>query len=65
MSNLQKSKRFDLNDTYQYLDDIFIINPEFEEHFPDIYPAELRLNKANTLNIENSFLNLHKKLLVI
>ena len=53
MSNLQKSKRFDLidkfNDTSRYLDDIFTIdNPEFAEHIPDIYPRELQLNKANT-----------------
>ena len=42
MSNLQKSKRFDLidtfNDTSRYLDDIFTVyNPEFAEHIPDIY----------------------------
>ena len=52
MSNLQKSKRFDLidkfNDTSRYLDDIFTIdNPAFPEHIPDIYPRELQLNKAN------------------
>ena len=46
MSNLQKSKRFDLidkfNDTSWYLDDIFTIdNPTFAEHIPDIYPREL------------------------
>ena len=51
MSDLQNSKRFDLidmfNDTSRYLDDIFTIdNPEFEKHIPDIYPAELQLNKA-------------------
>ena len=39
MSNLQKSKRFDLidkfNDTSRYLDHIFTIdNPEFAEYFP-------------------------------
>ena len=43
MSNLQKSKWFDLidkfNDTSRYLNDILIIdNPEFAEHIPDIYP---------------------------
>ena len=48
MSELQKSKRFDLidmfNDTSKYLDDIFNIdNPEFD-------PAEFQLNKANTSN---------------
>ena len=42
MSDLQKSKRFDLidmfNDTSRYLDDIFTIdNPEFEKHISDIY----------------------------
>ena len=63
MSDLQKSKRFDLidmfNDTSRYLDDIFTIdNPEFEKHISDIYPAELQLNKANTSDKETSFLDL-------
>ena len=58
MSDLQKSKRFDLidmfNDTSRYLDDIFTIdNPEFEKHIPDIYPAELQLNKANTSLVQD------------
>ena len=66
MSDLQKSKRFDLidmfNDTSRYLDDIFTIdNPEFEKHIPDIYPAELQLNKANTSDKETSFLDLDIK----
>ena len=66
MSNLQKSKRFDLidkfNDTSRYLDDIFTIdNPEFAEHIPDIYPRELHLNKANTWDKETSFLDLNFK----
>ena len=52
MSNLQKSKRFDLMDkfkeTSRYLDDLFTIdNPAIAEHIPDIYPRELQLNKAN------------------
>ena len=68
MSDLQKSKRFDLidmfNDTSQYLDDIFTIdNPEFEKHIPDIYPAELQLNKANTSDKETSFLDLNIKVI--
>ena len=47
MSNLQKSKRFDLidkfNDTSRCLDDIFTIdNSAFAEHIPDIYPRELQ-----------------------
>ena len=52
MSNLHKSKRYIIdmfNDTSQYLDDIFTVdNPELEKHIPDIYPAELQLNRANT-----------------
>ena len=64
MSDLQKSKRFDLidmfNDTSRYLDDILTIdNPEFEKHIPNIYPAELQLNKANTSDKETSFLALN------
>ena len=66
MSNLQKSKRFDLidkfNDTSRYLDDKFTIdNTEFAEHIPDIYPRELQLNKANTSDKETSFLDLSIK----
>ena len=70
MSDLQKSKRFDLIDmfidTSRYLDDIFTIdNPEFEKHIPNIYPAELQLNKANTSDKGTSFLDLNVKLLVV
>ena len=68
MSDLQKSKRFDLidmfNDTSRYLDDIFTIdNPEFEKHISYIYPAELQLNKANTSDKETSFLDLNIKVI--
>ena len=46
------------NDTSRYLDDIFTIdNPEFEIYIPDIYPADLQLNKANTSDKETSFLD--------
>ena len=67
ISNLHKSKRHDLidmfNDTSRYLDDIFTIdNPEFEKYIPDIYPAELQLNKANTSDKETSFLDLNIKI---
>ena len=63
MSNLQKSKRFDLidqfNGTSRNLDDILTIdNPEFAEHIPDIYPREFQLNKANTSDKETSFTDL-------
>ena len=64
MSNLHKSKRYDLIDTYQYLDDTFTIdNPEFEKHIPDIHPMELQLNKANTSDKETSFLDLNIKVI--
>ena len=68
MSDLQKSKRFDLidmfNDTSRYLDDIFTIDyPEFEKHIPDIYPAELQLIKANTSDKETSFFDLNIKVI--
>ena len=68
MSNLQKSKRFDLidqfNDTSRYLDDIFTIdNPAFAERIPDIYPRELQLNKANTSDKETSFLEFNIKII--
>ena len=66
MSNLHKSKQYDLidmfNDTSRYLDDIFTIdNPGFEKHIPDIYPTELQLNKAITSDKETSFLDLNIK----
>ena len=66
MSDLHKSKHVDLinmfNDTSRYLDDISTIdNPEFEKHIPDIYPAELKLNKANTSDKETFFLDLNIK----
>ena len=51
----------------QYLSiswDIFTIdNPEFEKHIPDIYPAELQLNKANISDKETSFLDLNIKII--
>ena len=46
------------------IDDIFSIdNPEFEKYIPDIYPAELHFNKANTSDKETSFLDLHIKVI--
>ena len=72
MSELHTSKRHDLiymfNDicTSRYLDDIFTIdNPEFEKYIPDIYPAELQINEANTSDKETSFLDLNIKLLAV
>ena len=63
MSDLQKSKRFDLidmfNDASRCLDDVFTVDdPEFEKHVPGMYPAELRLSRADTSDKEASFLDL-------
>ena len=67
MSNIHKSKQYDLidrfNDLSRYLDHIFTIdNPEFEK--PDIYPTEPQLNKSNTSDKETSFLDLNMFCLV-
>ena len=64
MSNLHKSKQYDLidmfKDTFQYIDYVFTINNhEFEKHIPGIYQTELQLNKANTLGKETYFLDLN------
>ena len=64
MSKLHKSKQYDLthmsNDTSRFLDNIFTIDySEFEKDIPDIYPAEVQLNKANTSDIETYFLDLN------
>ena len=66
MFDLHKSKHVDIidmfNDTSWYLDYIFTIRkPEFEKRIPDIYPPELKLNKANTSDKETSFLDLNIK----
>ena len=70
MSNLKKSKRFNIkdkfNDTSRYRDDIFTIdNPEFGQHIPDKYPRELQLNKANTSDEETFILDLNIKILSV
>ena len=66
MSNIHKSKQYDLidmfTDTSGYFHYIFTIdNPEFEKDIPDVYPTELQLNKANTSDKETSFLDLNIK----
>ena len=48
------------NSTSRYLDDLLNIdNPHFEGMFNQIYPSELKLNKANTSDTEAPFLDLH------
>ena len=69
MSDLHKSKRFDLidlfNNTSRYLDDIFTsITLNLRNIFLIyVYPAELQLNKANTSGKETSFLDLNIKVI--
>ena len=46
------------NSTYRYLDDLLNIdNPYFEQMVGQIYPTELRLNKANSSDTETPFLD--------
>ena len=60
MIPLDRDLIYMFNDTSRYLDDIFTIdNPEFDKYIPDIYPAKLQLNEANTSDKETSFLNLN------
>ena len=48
------------NSTSRYLDDLLNIdNPYFEGMVNQIYPPELKLNKANTSDTESPFLDLH------
>ena len=45
--------------TSRYLDDLLNIdNLYFEQMVSQIYPAEIQLNKANSLNTETPFLDL-------
>ena len=57
-----KEKRYDLidafNSTSRYLDDLLNIdNIHFEHMVHRIYPAELKLNKANASDTEAAFLD--------
>ena len=48
------------NSTSRYLDDLLNIdNHYFEGIVNQIYPSELQLNKANTSDTEDPFLDLH------
>ena len=48
------------NTTSRYLDDILNINNVyFYSMVSQIYPSELKLNKANTSNTEAAFIDLH------
>ena len=63
MKSLTKEKRYDLidafNSTSRYLDDLLNIdNNHFEHMVHRIYPAELKLNKANASDTEAAFFRL-------
>ena len=64
MMSLSGDKQADIigafNTRSRYLGDILNINNNcFDNTVSQIYPAELQLNKANTSDIEASFLDLH------
>ena len=60
MKSLSNEKRYDMidafNSTSRYPDNLLNIdNIHFEHMVQIIYPAELQLNKANTLDTEAAF----------
>ena len=62
MTSLSNDNQVDiieaLNSTYRYLDNLLNSdNPYFEGMVNQIYPPELKLNKANTSDTEASFLD--------
>ena len=64
MTSLSDDNQADIikafNSTSRYLDDLLNIdNPYFEGMANKIYPLELQLNKANTFDTEDPFLDLH------
>ena len=64
MMSLSDDKQVDVidvfNTTSRYLDDILnIFNVYFDNMVSQIYPSELQLNKANTSDTKDAFLDLH------
>ena len=64
MMSLSDDKQADVidafNTTSRYLDDILNINNVyFDNTVSQIYPSELKLNKANASDTEAKFLDLH------
>ena len=62
MTSLSDDNQADdaFNSTSRYLDDIVNINNiYFDNMVSQIYPSELKLNKANTSDTEAAFLDLH------
>ena len=52
MKFLAKEKRYDMNDAFNYIDNI-----HFEQMVHRLYCAELQLNKANNSDTESAFLD--------
>ena len=67
MTSLSNDNQADIseafNSTSRYLDDLNIDNPYFEGMVNQIYPPELKLNKAYTSDTEAPFLDLHQSVL--
>ena len=64
MMSLSDDKQADVidafNTTSRYLDDIlYINNVYFDNMLSQIYPSELKLNKANASDTKAAFLDLH------
>ena len=64
MTSLSDDKQADIIDTFnttsRYLDDISNINNVYFDNMVNkIYPSEHQLNKANTSDTEDAFLDLH------
>ena len=64
MISLSDDKQADtidaVNTTSRYLDDILNINNAyFDKMVSQIYPSELKLDKANTSDAESTFFDLH------
>ena len=59
MISLSDDKQADIidvsNTTFRYLDDIMF----FDNMVSQVYPSELQLNKANTSDNKDAFLDLH------
>ena len=60
--DLIKARKF--CNTFRFIDDLNVLNGcgEFEQHIPEIYPAELILNRENETDSEASFLDLYIKI---
>ena len=70
MKSLTKYKRYGVidafNSTSRYLDDLLNIDTiHLEQMVHRIYPAELQLNKADASDIEEAFLDLNYRFIMI